>query len=267
MLIDPDVPASQGWFSFDDVPLKWHYPIGLLFDILAGISPAKRAVDLSRHQPVLSREESTDATVQSPWELTVHFSDWPSDRLIPLDPSGKTNQDVFFQNVKEADYLRNGKAKAILSLSKEDSSSLWQSVQDQDLAKYLPIYRKFLNPQDGEILRNIPMKLYIPRTPVSSANQSSSQHQSETRGALRVVQGLIPPTTSSSRGPQTLGTALHDLLPKLFPSRTSFIHAQAVLHGAVVPLTTKLEELVEGAAFCDGFLHIAVRVMDLDLIS
>ena len=164
--------------------------------------------------------------------------------------------DAFFQNVKEADYLRNGNAKVILSLSKEDSDSLWLSVQEQNLAKYLPIYRKFLHPPSGEGLRNIPMKVYIPQA-------ASIEDQPSKGGGLRVVQGPMPPLTTA-KTPQTLGTALHILLPKLFPSRTVYIHARAVLHGAVVPPATRLLELLEGAAFCDGFLHIAVIVMEFD---
>ena len=38
--------------------------------------------------------------------------------------------DAFINSVKEADFLRNGNAKGIMSLSKEDSSGLWDSVQD-----------------------------------------------------------------------------------------------------------------------------------------
>ena len=38
--------------------------------------------------------------------------------------------DAFINSVKEADFLRNGTAKGIMSLSKEDSSGLWKAVED-----------------------------------------------------------------------------------------------------------------------------------------
>ena len=61
--------------------------------------------------------------------------------------------------------------------------------------------------------------------------------------------------------PQTLGTALNALLPSIFPSRRNPILAQAVLHGAVVPLAATMEELLRAGAYPDGFLHVAVVMM------
>jgi autophagy-related protein 5 len=58
--------------------------------------------------------------------------------------------------------------------------------------------------------------------------------------------------------PQTLGTALNNLLPTLFPSRKSPLLAQPMLHGTVVPLSTHVETLGEAASYADGFLHIVV---------
>jgi autophagy-related protein 5 len=58
--------------------------------------------------------------------------------------------------------------------------------------------------------------------------------------------------------PQTLGTSLNNLLPTLFPSRKSPLLALPILHGSVVPLSTHIETLGEGASYADGFLHIVV---------
>ena len=61
--------------------------------------------------------------------------------------------------------------------------------------------------------------------------------------------------------PQTIGTALNQILPTLFPSRRSPLLAQAVLHGAVLPLGASVEDLVRATAYLDGWLHIAVVMM------
>lgn len=61
--------------------------------------------------------------------------------------------------------------------------------------------------------------------------------------------------------PQTIGTALNQILPTLFPSRRSPLLAQAVLHGAVLPLGASIEDLVRASAYLDGWLHIAVVMM------
>lgn len=60
----------------------------------------------------------------------MHFSDWPDEELVRLDADGMVMHDAFINSVKEADFLRNGTAKGIMTLSKEDSAGLWQAVQD-----------------------------------------------------------------------------------------------------------------------------------------
>lgn len=48
-----------------------------------------------------------------------------------LDAEGKVIHDAFINSVKEADFLRNGTAKGIMALSKEDSTMLWQAVMER----------------------------------------------------------------------------------------------------------------------------------------
>ena len=257
-LINPDVPSHQGWFSFQNTPLKWQYPTGLLLDLLAGCVP-EQGIEAAPQQ---QQNHSKMTPTSSSWDLNVHFSDWPAEQLLPLDATGKLHQDAFFQSVKEADYLRNGSAKTIMMLSKEDSTALWESVVSHDLSRFAPLYQRFLNPRDDRI-RHVPMKLYIPQAPPHGSSQANVEH-SAGRPGLRVIQGLVSPSIATSKVPQTLGTALHGLLPKLFPSRTLAIHARPVLHGVIVPLNTKVEELMADAAFCDGFLHISVTLMPFE---
>lgn len=121
-LIEPSSQHNDGWFAFEGVPLKWHYPIGLLFDLYAGVDPATRDPSPA--------EVSEDAQTPTTWRLTVHFSDWPSEDLVRLDADGMVMNDAFINSVKEADFLRNGTAKGIMSLSKDDSSGLWKAVEN-----------------------------------------------------------------------------------------------------------------------------------------
>lgn len=60
----------------------------------------------------------------------MHFSDWPDEELVRLDAQGMVMNDAFINSVKEADFVRNGTAKGIMTLSKDDSSGLWKAVQD-----------------------------------------------------------------------------------------------------------------------------------------
>ncbi len=117
-----------------------------------------------------------------------------------------------------------------------------------DFNTFNPISRKLLYAQ-GAALRHVPLKIYLPSSPTASE---------PTSGHLRVVQSLITPTLPASRESQTLGTALHALLPTLFPSRRTPILAKAVLHGAVVPMGALVEDLMRAAAYLDGWIHLGV---------
>ncbi|MCJ1412914.1 autophagy protein 5 [Ptychographa xylographoides] len=249
-LIDQEILAHDGWFAFENVPLKWHYPVGLLYDLFSGASPSQ---GWSQSRGNESDAEATDS--QLPWRLTLHFTDWPVDQLVRLDAEGKVLHDAFINSVKEADFLRNGTAKEIMSLSKNDSTQLWKAVEYRkltcfidDFAAFNPICQKLLYAQ-GAPLRHIPMRVYLPSSP--SASDTGTRH-------LKVVQPLVPHSSPSIREQQTLGMALHRLLPSLFPSRRTPILAKPVLHGAVVPMSAPAEDLLRSVAYLDGWLHIGI---------
>ncbi|GKZ39379.1 autophagy protein 5, partial [Aspergillus brasiliensis] len=241
-LIDPGSRPHEGWFSFEGVPLKWHYPVGLLYDLYAGADPASKGGD----ETDLASMTDEDPL---PWRLVVHFSDWPDEELVRLDADGMVMHDAFINSVKEADFLRNGTAKGIMTLSREDSAGLWESVRDVDLPNFQRISNILLPPQ-SQPFRNIPVRFFLPLPPDSDSP------------SLKVVQSPIPPTIqptsgssasvmasqsilSTSRGPQpqTIGSALHSLLPHLFPSRRTPVLAKPVLHGAAVPMGAPLDEV------------------------
>ncbi|KAL8826228.1 MAG: hypothetical protein Q9191_003939 [Dirinaria sp. TL-2023a] len=253
-LINPELPAHEGWFSFENVPLKWHYPLGLLYDLFAGASPSQAPGSAARQKEEEEASSSSNGqdTTSLPWQLNLHFTEWPDEQLVRLDADGKVMHDAFINSVKEADFLRNGTAKGIMSLSKDDSTQLWTAVEDHNLAAFTPVSQKLLYAQ-GAPLRHIPLKIYLPSSPTASE---------PTSGHLRVVQSLITPAIAAgSREPQTLGTALHALLPALFPSRRTPILAKPVLHGGVVPMAAPVEELLKSAAYLDGWLHLGLVMM------
>ncbi|MCJ1436070.1 autophagy protein 5 [Xylographa pallens] len=234
ILISPGINSYDGWFSFEGVPLKWHYPLGLLYDLFSGASPLQA--------------QAEEAQNPLPWRLTLHFSGWPADQLVPLDVEGKVLHDAFINSVKEADFLRNGSAKEIMTLSKNDSTQLWKSVEAYDFERYNSILQKLLYAH-GAPLRHIPMRIYLPSSP--SESESPSRH-------LKVVQLPVTPLAPNSREPQTLGSALHSLLPSLFPSRRTPILAKPVLHGGVVPMSALVEDLLRSVAYLDGWLHLGI---------
>lgn len=187
-LIYPDVQPSDVWLSYEGVPLKWHYPLGLLYDLYSGAEPAYPPDSSS---PPPKNDSNEDERKLLPWRLTVHFSDFPSEQLVRLDNEDKVLHDLFIHGVKEADYLRTGTGKTVMFLSKEDSTQLWDGVRKHDFSLYNPINQKLLNPQ-GINLRHLPVRLYLPHA-------AEASQKDDTPGSLRVVQSLVPTNLSSRK--------------------------------------------------------------------
>lgn len=126
---------------------------------------------------------------------------------------------------------------------------------------------KLLNPP-GVPIRHVPIKIYLPNAASQGTSEAIPEEESENdtaatagkTGHIRVVQSLVPLRTSSKQ-PQTLGTALNSVIPTIFPSRRNPLLAQPVLHGAVVPMAAGLEDLGQIASYGDGFLHVAVVML------
>ncbi|GJC98723.1 autophagy protein 5 [Colletotrichum higginsianum] len=231
--------APVSAFHHEDLLLR-NLPLGLLVDL---------------YQPPL------------PWRLTVSDGDsWDIG-------------DTFLNCVKEADFVRYGNAKRIMSLSKADTSALWNAVRDNDHASFAKINALLLNAPTP--LRNVPLRVYIPSSPppppssalAAPAAASSSPSptpdspppapaaaaaadQPPSTGAFKVLQALVPPTVPGTRStPQTLGRALQSHLPR------DPVLANVVLHGSPVPFSAPLEDLMREAAYPDGWLCLAVVLL------
>lgn len=124
------------WFEFEEVPLKWSLPIGLLFDTLTNVDPNNRTKDV--------------------WHLTLHYRDYPSDFIIPLTSSGTLEQ-YWVNQVKESCYVLNGSSKPIMSLSKQLSSDLWKSVEKHDYDLFWSIFPKIIPLE----FKNIPIRFHL----------------------------------------------------------------------------------------------------------
>ncbi|KAB5539558.1 autophagy protein Apg5-domain-containing protein [Coniochaeta sp. 2T2.1] len=162
--------------------------------------------------------------------------------------------DTFLNGAKEADFVRNNNAQQIMSLSKEDTTALWEAVIDNDYNAFAKVNNRLLNPPTP--LKSVPLRIYIPSAP----NNDSSGGASAAAAEYKVMQTLMPPRTSN-RAPQTLGTALKTLLPTLFPSSRDPVLANVVMHGAAVPFAAPVEELMREAAYPDGWLCLIVVLL------
>ncbi|KAH7430345.1 hypothetical protein KP509_09G094700 [Ceratopteris richardii] len=105
------LPIGQdtGWFEYEGLPLKWHVPTGVLYDLLC-FEPAR------------------------PWNLMVHFRGFPSE-LIPFEGE-ETIIRSFINSLKEASYVIHGSTKHVMNLSQMEQAELWRSVVEGDIESY-----------------------------------------------------------------------------------------------------------------------------------
>ncbi|KAI7862139.1 autophagy protein Apg5-domain-containing protein [Spinellus fusiger] len=106
-----EVQPEQVWYAYEGEPLKWHYPLGLLYDLLT--FPA-------------SQHTTFGDKACLPWHIDVYFNGFPTDKLL-RNPTLDTAQDMYMSMIKEADFLRHGTTKRVMNLSKQDQTQLWQS--------------------------------------------------------------------------------------------------------------------------------------------
>ncbi|CCH42944.1 Autophagy protein 5 [Wickerhamomyces ciferrii] len=170
------------------------------------------------------------------WKLTLHYRNYPEDYLLPL-PTYQTLESHWVNQLKESCYVQHGTAKPVMILSKQDSSDLWNSIKHHDYELFWSNMPK-IQSRNSRRLKNIPIRLYLPASD-------------------KVVD--LPVTAYDSEDTTvTLGQALKNVLPDLFPSVRTNIIAKPVLHGVTIPLETPLADLYYEAIYIDGFLHVSI---------
>lgn len=159
-----------------------------------------------------------------------------------------------------------------MKMSRTDTTALWNAVQDNDFATFSRINNRLLNPPTP--LKHVPIRVYIPSSPPGDASGSSMSTGSP--ASFKIVQTLVPTTTPNHAGrmsmsilhsarqphaPQTLGMALKDMMPELFPSSRDPVLANVILNGVSVPFDAPLVELMREAAYPDGWLCLVVVLL------
>ncbi|KAJ3271036.1 autophagy protein 5 [Terramyces sp. JEL0728] len=105
----PKLDYSKTWCSYANKGLKWHLPIGLLYDLNRGVF--------------------------APWTVTLNESDMPSDLFIW--DSENCLYDIFMSLYKEADYIRNGSIKKVMGLALNNTTDLWDALMKATMINIL----------------------------------------------------------------------------------------------------------------------------------
>ncbi|KAL3881408.1 hypothetical protein ACJMK2_027853 [Sinanodonta woodiana] len=124
---------EEMWLEYEGQPLKWHYPIGVLYDLFA----------------------SADAL---PWNITVHFRNFPVEEILRC-PSKDAVESIFMSTVKEADALKH-KSQVINNMQKRDHKQLWSGLQNDKFDQFWSVNKKLMDSTGEEVFRYIPFRIY-----------------------------------------------------------------------------------------------------------
>jgi autophagy-related protein 5 len=208
------------WFEYDNQPLKWNMPVGVLYDACM------------LHNTAGSDVQRTTLSKELPWRVTVHFHSFPSEQLIRIK-SDVDIQWIYMNALKEAMYVKCGNTKGIMTLSKVDQLKLWDSVRESKLLEYEEI-QKQLSQSSGTI-RNLPVRVLT----ISSDNNNSASFISSHK--------LYCVDVHSE-------TTIADFVANKLGNNAELYNV--VIQGLIVQSDTTLQWLVDNCSHPDHFLYI-----------
>ncbi|RKP39108.1 autophagy-related protein 5, partial [Dimargaris cristalligena] len=141
------------WYSYNGTPLKWHYPIGLLYDLLA-------EPNSTTDPPLVNGRDKRIRTAPLPWTIEVHVRQFPTDQLLRTPTVTNTHQ-YFISQFKESEFMRAGSAKRVMNLAKEEQDTLWSSLLGADFDGFWNINRALMVGDKKAMPRHIAVRLYI----------------------------------------------------------------------------------------------------------
>ncbi|MCO5582144.1 hypothetical protein L7F22_036034 [Adiantum nelumboides] len=237
------LPIGQdtGWFEYEGLPLKWHVPIGVLFDLLC-------------FEPI------------RPWNLMVHFRGFPSE-LLPYEGEDAMKWS-FINSLKEASYVVYGSTKHVMNLSQTEQSDLWRSVVQGDMESYNRVCLRLAPPSgphssairgpgDPEATTNkrqteeetkalkVPFRLYI-RTVEVNDRVFAERFPLKSWDDITYISRPVDVLTEDG-AVLTLWEALHKIAPQLFacvselPNRDQTLPAPLLWDSESATNTSKLD--------------------------
>ncbi|XP_057672810.1 autophagy protein 5 [Diorhabda carinulata] len=159
--VDNEKSEQEMWLEYNGQPLKWHYPIGVLYDLLF------------------------DKDELLPWNIIVHFDKFPESEIFRF--SNKDMVESYFMScLKEADVLKH-RGQIAGSMQKKDHNQLWLGLQNDKFDQFWAVNRKLMEAtNDYEHFKYIPYRCYFE----NGYKQKLTQPVTE-NGTKKTLQDLI----------------------------------------------------------------------------
>ncbi|KAK4049684.1 autophagy protein 5 [Microbotryomycetes sp. JL201] len=248
------------WFSYQGSPLKWHWPIGLLYDLHFLPRKEQKLYPLQQSDPVFT--------------ITLHVKDPPSDVLL-LNPSLEACQSSFMNMLKESDYTRYGSTKRVVNLRREQQDAIWEGVVQGEFQAPLSDFEKYWNvasklitlpsplpPPASPNLTTLQPSPPTTRSPSPSGFDSVKLRSVPVRIYLPygapVMQDLAPPYTKEGSA-LTLKEHLSSVVSLLFPPNSASV-AKTIVQGIEVPPETEIGWLGSCLTGADGWVSVVVAI-------
>jgi autophagy-related protein 5 len=229
-LNDPtnNINLTNLWLEYESIPLKWHYPIGVLYDLYTS-------------------SLSTTTSSHLPWQIIVHLSKFPENDLIRF-PDKEAIEAHFMSTLKEADALKH-KGQIIGDMQKRDHKQLWNSLVQDKYEGFWNINMKLMSYTDNlQHFRYIPNRIYVLDKPF--------------------IQKLFPPYDIEHDKWMSLNDLLqfslnHEAHCEQLANEKRILNVntedyRVIIHGVQPPLHTPIQWLSEYFSYPDNFLHICL---------
>lgn len=132
--VDERYHDNEMWLDYNGQPLRWHLPIGVLYDLL-----------------------TSDSVL--PWSVTVHFQNFPESELLHCG-SRTVVEAHLMSAVKEADMLKH-RSQVMGTMQKKDHSQLWMGLQNGKFDQFWATNKKLMERIGGECFKHIPFRIYM----------------------------------------------------------------------------------------------------------
>ncbi|MBX9718837.1 MAG: autophagy protein 5, partial [Microbacteriaceae bacterium] len=180
--------SSSSTSTSNEVPLKWQYPIGVLFDMYGNPQ-------------------------SYPWKLILRFKDFP-EQLLRCEKGVETVRWHYMQVLKEASYLKFRTKAQVHRMPLKQQRNLWQAVST--IPPHYDLFHQTIQPLAGDTIISLAIRVLQPtksnsfkQSPVIPLNADGSEKtlkavlqeilQTEFSPASQrvVIQGISAPLDSS----------------------------------------------------------------------
>mmetsp|Transcript_40013 Transcript_40013/g.84042 ORF Transcript_40013/g.84042 Transcript_40013/m.84042 type:complete len:457 (+) Transcript_40013:163-1533(+) len=237
------------WFEDEEsgIPLRWHLFVGVLHDLMKG-----RATIMKKGTTASSTMELTPPNFL-PWRIRVHFTSYPTDKLLPLDDgldtaNNSSEEDgqsritalvkrLFRNSLKQALFMQYASSKVAMSITKHSHEKIWDAVIQSNYGSYhevnVGLQSGIQSPSIGstklttipaalgkeeessDIPQLIPVRLMLNGMP---AIQRPTKHEKDNKDVERQRPSEVLKKLGTLQAPPytTLGDVLSNCLPDYF---------------------------------------------------